>query len=49
MAVYPENNAELVNKIGQLLNINLDQIFTLTNTDGRLLRKVILKILTQTW
>ncbi|KAK7571967.1 hypothetical protein V9T40_014439 [Parthenolecanium corni] len=33
VAVYPENNAELVNKIGHLLNINLDQVFTLTNTD----------------
>lgn len=33
VAVYPENNAETVNKIGQLLNINLDQIFTLTNLD----------------
>lgn len=34
LAVYPVNNAELVNKIGEYCGANLDTIFTLTNTDG---------------
>lgn len=34
LAVYPVNNAELVNKIGENCSTNLDTIFTLTNTDG---------------
>merc|ERR1719195_1275387 len=33
VAVYPINDLELVNKIGELLDINLDQVFTLINTD----------------
>merc|ERR1719297_616666 len=33
VAVYPINDLDLVNKIGELLNINLDQVFTLINTD----------------
>ena len=33
MAVYPINNIQLVNKIGQLLDIDLDQVFTLINLD----------------
>lgn len=36
LAVYPVNNAELVNKIGEKCGINLDTVFTLTNTDGKL-------------
>jgi sulfite reductase alpha subunit-like flavoprotein len=34
LAVYPINNEELVNKLGELLGVNLDTIITLTNTDG---------------
>jgi len=34
LAVYPVNNAELVNKIGEQCEVNLDTIVTLTNTDG---------------
>ena len=34
LAVYPVNNAELVNKIGEKCGANLDAIITLTNTDG---------------
>jgi sulfite reductase alpha subunit-like flavoprotein len=34
LAVYPINNEELVNKLGELLNIHLDTVITLTNTDG---------------
>merc|ERR1719232_900072 len=33
VAVYPINNLELVQKIGSLLDIDLDQVFTLTNLD----------------
>merc|ERR1719295_1619192 len=33
VAVYPINNSELVEKIGSLLDIDLDQVFTLTNLD----------------
>lgn len=33
LAVYPVNNEELVNKIGELTQKDLDIIFTLTNTD----------------
>ena len=31
--MYPINVTELVNKMGSLLDINLDQVFTLTNLD----------------
>ncbi|KAL6972283.1 NADPH--hemoprotein reductase [Sarracenia purpurea var. burkii] len=34
-AIYPENNTDLVNRLGELLNVNLDTIITLTNTDGK--------------
>ena len=34
LAVYPINNEELVKKIGELLNVDLDTVITLTNTDG---------------
>ena len=33
LAVYPVNDTELVNKIGKLLEMDLDTIITLTNTD----------------
>jgi FAD binding domain. len=32
--VYPINNEELVKKLGELLNVDLDTVITLTNTDG---------------
>lgn len=35
LAVYPVNNAELVNKIGAKCGVDLDTIITLTNTDGK--------------
>ena len=31
--MYPINVTELVNKMGSLLDINLDQVFTLTKLD----------------
>lgn len=33
VAVYPINDSELVNKLGELTNTNLDIIFTMVNTD----------------
>lgn len=33
VAVWPRNRPELVNRIGELLEVDLDTIFTLTNTD----------------
>lgn len=44
VAVYPENSAESVNKIGELLNVNLDTVFTLTNTDGTSCKVIFLKV-----
>lgn len=35
VAVYPVNDSELVNLIGKSLDVDLDQMFTLTNLDGR--------------
>jgi sulfite reductase alpha subunit-like flavoprotein len=37
VAVYPTNEERLVNRIGELLGVDLDTIFTLTNTDGKFL------------
>lgn len=34
LAVYPVNSEELVNKLGELLNVDLDTVIILTNTDG---------------
>lgn len=34
MAVYPVNDSELVDLIGKRLEVDLDQMFTLTNLDG---------------
>lgn len=34
LAVYPVNNAELVNKLGAKCQVDLDTVITLTNTDG---------------
>ncbi|XP_011496743.1 PREDICTED: NADPH--cytochrome P450 reductase isoform X2 [Ceratosolen solmsi marchali] len=39
LAVYPVNNSNLVNKIGEICNIDLDTIFTLTNTDEESTKK----------
>lgn len=33
VAVYPKNSEELVNKLGQLLNVDLDTVITLKNLD----------------
>lgn len=37
VAVYPKNSSELVNKIGKLLNADLDTVFSLLNTDGMII------------
>lgn len=34
VAVYPVNDSELVDLIGKRLEVDLDQMFTLTNLDG---------------
>ncbi|XP_050492302.1 NADPH--cytochrome P450 reductase isoform X1 [Bombus huntii] len=39
LAVYPVNNAELVNKIGEKCGVHLDTVFTLTNTDEESTKK----------
>ncbi|XP_050457452.1 NADPH--cytochrome P450 reductase isoform X3 [Cataglyphis hispanica] len=39
LAVYPVNNAELVNKIGEQCGASLDTVFTLTNTDEESTKK----------
>ena len=45
VAIYPANDAVLVDKIGSLLNIDLDSIFSLVNLDGTSFDKFML----QTW
>lgn len=37
VAVYPKNSSELVEKIGKLLNADLDTVFSLLNTDGMII------------
>ena len=34
MAVYPTNDPELVEKLGSLLDVDLDTVISLNNTDG---------------
>lgn len=34
VAVYPTNSPELVEKLGSLLNVDLDAVISLNNTDG---------------
>lgn len=33
LAIYPQNDTSLVNRIGELLNVNLDTVITLRNVD----------------
>ena len=35
LGVYPVNDPDLVNAIGQRLGADLDEVFTLTNVDGK--------------
>ncbi|XP_034946234.1 NADPH--cytochrome P450 reductase isoform X1 [Chelonus insularis] len=39
VAVYPVNNSTLVNKIGEICGVDLDIVFTLTNTDEESTKK----------
>lgn len=39
LAVYPVNNVDLVNKIGEKCGVDLDTVFTLTNTDEESTKK----------
>lgn len=34
LAILPQNNKKLVNRIGELLQTDLDTVFSLTNVDG---------------
>ena len=34
VAIFPSNDPQLVNRIGELLAVDLDTVFTLTNVDG---------------
>ncbi|KAG1701342.1 NADPH--cytochrome P450 reductase [Nymphon striatum] len=34
LALFPENDSNLVNRLGELLNVDLDQLITLLNLDG---------------
>ena len=36
VAVFPTNNSEMVEKIGQRLNVDLGKVFSLNNVDGKL-------------
>ena len=35
VAVFPTNNTEMVEKIGQRLNVDLGKVFSLNNVDGK--------------
>ena len=35
LAIFPVNEPHLVSRIGELLKVDLDTVFTLTNIDGR--------------
>ena len=34
LGVFAQNDAELVDRIGELLEVDLDSVFTLRNVDG---------------
>ena len=36
VAVFPSNDQVLVNRIGELLNTDLDEVISLVNVDGKL-------------
>ena len=36
LAIYPTNDTEAVNSLGKILNVDLDEIFSLQNIDGKL-------------
>lgn len=42
VAIFPVNNPKHVERIGELLETDLDTVFTLTNTDGKLNASVAL-------
>lgn len=45
VAVYPSNESEIVNRIGELLQVDLDSVFSLINIEGNeLLYFLILNI-----
>ena len=38
LAIYPTNDTEAVNSLGKILNVDLDEIFSLQNIDGKVLQ-----------
>ena len=40
LAIYPTNDTEAVNSLGKILNVDLDEIFSLQNIDGKLTNKL---------
>ena len=45
VAIFPSNDPQLVNRIGELLDVDLDTVFTLTNVDGEYSSNITLEIL----
>ena len=45
VAIFPSNDPQLVNRIGELLDVDLDTVFTLTNVDGEYFLTVCLNYL----
>ena len=43
LAVYPVNDPNIVEKLGELLNVDLGATFSLTNVDGKYLHFVMLR------
>lgn len=41
VAIYPRNDPALVNLLGELLNVNLDTVFSLVNVDGEIFITVL--------
>jgi len=39
VAIYPMNDVQLVNRLGQLLNVDLDTVFTMRATDEEATRR----------
>ena len=35
LAIFPVNDPQLVERVGELLDVDLGTVFTLTSTDGR--------------
>lgn len=45
VAVYPSNDSEIVEKIGQQLNVDLETVFSLVNIEGIFLGRLIVVLI----